>query len=281
VKTPRRLPVLKTYKVYIGGKFPRTESGRSTRLAGRGAPVNVCRCSRKDVRNAVAAARAAFPGWAKAAAMLRAQILYRAAEMLEGRAAQFADELRWQGATPRAAAAEVAAAVDELVYYAGWADKVQQVFSAVNPVADSYFSFSQLEPQGVVAVVAPDRGALLGLVAAWAPAVAGGNTVVALASPSAPLSAVTLAEVLHVSDLPGGVVNVLTGQRKELLPPLCGHLDVNAVVCPDASPEERTLIDTEAARNVKRVAAWPAGPANPYRILDLQEVKTTWHPVGG
>jgi acyl-CoA reductase-like NAD-dependent aldehyde dehydrogenase len=280
MKTTPRLPVLKTYKVYIGGKFPRSESGRYTVFARPGVKVNVCRCSRKDLRNAVVAARAAFPGWAKAAAYLRGQILYRAAEMLEGRAAQFAAELEQEGASPRAAAAEVTAAVDELVYYAGWADKVQQVFSTVNPVADSYFSFSQLEPQGVVGVVAPAAGALRGLVATLAPAIAGGNTAVVLAAEAGPLSAATFAEVLHVSDLPGGVANILTGLRRELLSHLAGHFDVNAIVCPDASLEERKLIDTQAALNVKRVAAWKPGRPDPYRILDLQEVKTTWHPIG-
>lgn len=284
-----RVPVAKTYKIYVDGRFPRTESGRYFPLQDRNGTViaNVCRASRKDFRNAVVAARGAFTGWAAASAYLRGQILYRIAEMLEGRREQFAAELALQGVSRRRAAAEVDAATDRVVYYAGWADKYQQVFSAVNPVSSSHFNFSVLEPTGVVAVVAPDASGLLGLVSNVMPAIVGGNTVVLLASESLPLTAVSFAEVLHASDVPPGVVNVLTGRRDELSGHFASHMDVNAIVYAEAGAETATLIETEAARNIKRVVArtgvdWSApGAQNPYLIRDTQETKTTWHPIGG
>ena len=281
-----RLGVLKTYKLYIGGKFPRTESGRYYKLESGGAAVaNLCLSSRKDLRNAMVAARAAQPGWAEATAFLKSQILYRIAEMLEGRAAQFAAELEQTGADPSEARAEVAASIDRLVYYAGWADKYAQVFASVNPVASRHFNFSIPGPTGVVGVVAPEDSGLLGLVQSIAPAVVGGNSVVVLASKTRALAAVTLAEVLHTSDLPGGVVNLLTGERSELLEHLGGHMDVNAVVyCPQAGGDAQELkaLQTAAAENVKRVVVRDAagGEASPYAILDTQELKTTWHPIG-
>jgi len=283
-----RIPVAKTYKIYIGGKFPRTESGRYFPLEDSKGKViaNVCRGSRKDFRNAVVAARNAQPGWAGASAYLRGQILYRIGEMLEGRREQFAAELRLQGATSRAADREVDASIDRLIYFAGWADKYQQVFSAVNPVASSHFNFSVLEPTGVVSILAPDDSGLLGLVSNIAPAIAGGNTCVALASGSKPLSAVSFAEVLHASDVPGGVVNILTGFRSELTEQFASHMDINAVVYCDGDRKTSRAVQTVAAENMKRVIRrtgtdWSGADAeHPYLIRDTQEVKTTWHPIG-
>ena len=284
----KRIPVAKTYKIYIGGKFPRTESGRYFTLAdGKGNSLaNVCRGSRKDFRNAVVAARKAQPGWAGTSAYLRGQILYRIAEMLEGRLEQFVAELRLQGATKRAAEREVEQTIDRLIYFAGWADKYQQVFSAVNPVSSSHFNFSVLEPTGVVSILAPDDSGLLGLVSNVAPAIAGGNTCVVLASETMPLSAVSFAEVLHASDVPAGVVNILTGLRAELTGHFASHMDVNAIVWCDGGGKVAGQVQQLAAENVKRVVRrvrvdWSKEDAqHPYLIRDTQEVKTTWHPVG-
>lgn len=283
-----RLPVAKTYKIYIGGKFPRTESGRYCTLEDKKGQViaNVCRGSRKDFRNAVVAARNAQSGWAQTSAYLRGQILYRIAEMLEGRREQFVAELVLQGATRRAAAQEVDRSIDRLIYFAGWADKYQQVFSAVNPVSSSHFNFSVLEPTGVVSIIAPDDTSLLGLVSNVAPTIAGGNTCVVLASESRPLCAVSFAEVLHASDVPGGVVNILTGQRAELTGQFASHMDVNAIVWCDGGKKAAREIQELAAENVKRVIKrvrvdWSQDAAqHPYLIRETQEVKTTWHPIG-
>ncbi len=287
-KTRERLSVAKTYKLYIGGKFPRTESGRYFKLTDKNGVVvaNVCRGSRKDFRNAVVAARKAQPGWAGASAYLRGQILYRIAEMLEGRREQFTAELNRQGIAVRAAEKEVDASVDRLVYYAGWADKYQQVFSAVNPVSSSHFNFSVLEPTGLVAILAPEDSGLLGLVSNLAPAIVGGNTAVVLASASRPLSAISFAEVLHASDLPAGVVNLLTGYRDELTEHFASHMDVNAIVYCDGGKRAARQIQSLAAGNIKRVVErsgieWSKpGAQHPYLIRDTQEVKTTWHPIG-
>ncbi len=284
-----RVPVAKTYKIYIDGKFPRTESGRYFTLEDKKGAViaNICRSSRKDFRNSVVAARNAQPAWAKASAYLRGQILYRVAEMLEGRREQFVSELQLQGVTPRAAQKEVDAATDRLIYYAGWADKYQQVFSAVNPVSSSHFNFSVLEPTGVVAMLAPDDSSLLGLISNIAPTIVGGNTCVVLASEQQPLCGVSFAEVLHASDVPAGVVNILTGYREELTEHFASHMDVNAIVYCDGGRKVATTIQQLAAENIKRVVArtredWNVESAqNPYLIRDTQEVKTTWHPVGG
>jgi acyl-CoA reductase-like NAD-dependent aldehyde dehydrogenase len=283
-----RLPVLKTYKIFIGGKFPRSESGRYYLLKNaQGQPIaNVCKSSRKDFRESVVAARAAQQGWGDRSAYNRGQILYRIAEMLEGRTAQFVEELTTSGLTASAASQEVAASVDRLLYYAGWADKYQQIFSSVNPVSSSHFNFSLLEPTGVVAVIAPQDTGLIGLVSVIAPAIAGGNTVIALASQSKPLSAVTLAEVIATSDVPGGVVNLLTGDPAELVDPMSNHMDVNAVLYAGDEPSEWTKVRTNAALNVKRAVRydrddWLSAEAqSPYFILDTMETKTTWHPVG-
>lgn len=283
----QRLPVAKTYKLYVDGKFPRSESGRYYPLERGGRVIaNVCRASRKDFRDAVVAARKASPVWSQASGYLRGQMLYRAAEMLEGRSEQFVAELVLQGVAPNLASAEVAATIERLVYYAGWADKYQQVFSSVNPVATPHFNFSVLEPTGVVAVIAPETSGLLGLVSNVAPAIAGGNTCVVLASRSLPLAAVSLGEVLQASDIPGGVVNVLTGWRDELTEQFASHMDVNAIVCCDADPEVARRIQLAAADNIKRVLLraeldWYAEESqSPYLIRDTQETKTTWHPIG-
>jgi len=283
-----RLPIEKTYKLYINGKFPRTESGRYYPLEHADGTViaNVCRGSRKDFREAVVAARAAFAGWSSSSAFLRGQILYRIAEMLEGRTDQFVAELILQGLSKQRAQTEVTTTIDRLVYYAGWADKYQQVFSSVNPVNSSHFNFSMLEPTGVVDILAPESSALLGLVSNIAPAICGGNTCVVLASQAMPLCAISFAEVLHASDVPPGVVNVLTGFTDELAEQFASHMDVNAVIYCDGDGERAKLIQQQAAGNIKHVISrlgtkWNTGAAqDPYFIKDTQETKTTWHPIG-
>lgn len=282
-----RLEILKTYKIYIGGQFPRTESGRYYSLKNKSGEViaNICLSSRKDFRNAVVAARGAFGGWSAKSGLNRSQILYRIAEMLEGRRAQFIQELTLQGSTTKAAETEVNLSIDRLVYYAGWCDKYQQLFSSVNPVASSHFNFSVPEPSGVVAILAPEENSLVGLVSAIAPVIAGGNACVVLASESKPLCSVTFAEVLNSSDVPGGVVNILTGQLKELSSQFSSHMDVNAVVYYGADNKEIKSIQENATLNVKRVFIHSKGNSasevaqSPYHILETQEIKTTWHPI--
>jgi len=284
-----RLAVAKTYKLYIGGKFPRTESGHYYPLQDkRGETIaNICRGSRKDFREAVVSARAGFAAWSGTNAYLRGQILYRIAEMLEGRSQQFVAELALQGATRQRASSEVSATIDRLVYYAGWTDKYQQVFSAVNPVASSHFNFSVLEPMGIVGILAPEDSSLLGLVSNIAPAIAGGNTCVALASTSMPLCAISFAEVLQVSDVPPGVVNILTGYQDELTGQFASHMDVNAIVYAGADSERIKEVQLLAANNIKRPiirsqTTWSGDTGQgPYFIKDTQETKTTWHPIGG
>jgi acyl-CoA reductase-like NAD-dependent aldehyde dehydrogenase len=283
-----RLAIAKTYKIYIDGRFPRTESGRYFALRDKQGAVlaNVCRSSRKDFRNAVVAARKAQSGWAAASAYLRGQILYRIAEMLEGRREQFIAELQQQSSTARQAGAEVDTAIDLLISYAGWSDKYQQIFSSVNPVSSSHFNFSLLEPTGVVALIAPDDTSLIGLVANIAPVIVGGNTCVALASESKPLGAISFAEVLHASDVPAGVVNLLTGYRDELTGQFASHMDVNAIVYGAIGRKVARQIQEAAADNIKRVIERPRTDwqklrsGDPYLIRETQEVKTTWHPVG-
>lgn len=285
--TESRLEVLKTYKIFIGGQFPRTESGRyyiAENAKGKKL-ANMCLSSRKDFRDAAEAARNAFAGWSARAAFNRGQILYRMAEMLEGRKAQFVEELMLQDATRAQAEKEVHTAIDRLIYYSGWCDKYQQLFSTVNPVASPHFNFSMPEPMGVVAAVAPPNNALIGLVSIMAPLIAGGNTCVLLASYQKPLCSITFAEVLATSDLPAGVVNILTGKADELLPWMADHMDVNALVFCGTDAATQKLIQEKAAGNVKRVlqyqpANWLADEAqSPYFILDAQEIKTTWHPI--
>ena len=283
----KRLEVLKTYKIYIGGQFPRTESGRyytPTNTDGKKL-ANVCLSSRKDFRDAVVAARSAYASWSNRAAFNRGQILYRMAEMLEGRKAQFIDELLQQGLSKGKAEKELNLAIDRLIYYAGWCDKYQQLFSAVNPVASSHFNFSVPEPTGVVSVIAPQNDSLLGLVSVIAPVIAGGNTCVVLASETKPLCSVTFAEVLNSSDLPGGAINILTGKVSELATWFVDHMDVNATIFCENDSELKKLIREKSAMNLKRIffydkIKWNTDQAqSPYFILDTQEIKTTWHPV--
>lgn len=284
----KRVDVMKTYKLYIDGKFPRTESGRYYILKNSDGDTiaNVCKSSRKDFREAVVAARKAQHGWASKSAYNKGQILYRIAEMLESRKAQFVAELVSQGCSESSANSEVNHSIDRLVYYAGWSDKYQQVFSSVNPVESSHFNFSVPEPTGVVAILSPENFGLIGLVSTIAPAIVGGNTVIILASTALPLTAITFAEVLNSSDVPGGVVNILTGERSELLSHFSNHMDVNAVVyCGDDAGEIKKIQEL-ASLNVKRPLIYSKDDwmkddsQNPYRIMDLQEIKTTWHPIG-
>jgi acyl-CoA reductase-like NAD-dependent aldehyde dehydrogenase len=287
IKKMARVEILKTYKIYIGGQFPRTESGRYYPLKNKKDEViaNICLSSRKDFRNAVVAARSAFGGWSSKAAFNRGQILYRIAEMLEGRKEQFIAELITQGATKVAAQSEVELSIDRMVYYAGWCDKFQQVSSSVNPVASSHFNFSVPEPTGVVAIVADERTSLLGLVTAIAPAIAGGNTCIVLASESKPLCSVTFAEVINSSDVPGGVVNILTGKSSELISHFSSHMDVNALSYWRTDKTEIKLIKENASLNVKRIFVYDKinqtsdTAQNLYFISDTQEIKTTWHPI--
>jgi acyl-CoA reductase-like NAD-dependent aldehyde dehydrogenase len=285
-----RLAIRKTYKLFIGGAFPRSESGRSyvvTSAAGDFL-ANAALASRKDVRDAVRAARAAFGKWSGATPYNRGQILYRIAEMLEGRRAQFIDEVAasdGSGGTDGSGAAEstVDAAIDRWVWYAGWADKIAQVYGNANPVAGPYFNLSAPEPVGVVGILAPPDSSLLGLVSVLAPVIVTGNTAVVLAAPGRPLPAITLAEVLATSDLPGGVVNLLTGQVTETAPWLAGHLDVNALDLTGADPALRADLEREAAENLKRVPRlpgdWSADPGTG-RLTAFLETKTVWHPKG-
>ncbi|HEY8302265.1 MAG TPA: aldehyde dehydrogenase family protein [Jatrophihabitans sp.] len=282
-----RVAVRKTYKLYIGGAFPRSESGRSYPVSTPKGELlaHAAQASRKDVRDAVVAARKAFGGWSKATAYNRGQILYRIAEMLEGRRAQFADELAAaEGGSARAALALVDEAIDRWVYYAGWPDKYAQVAGSTNPVAGPYFTFSLPEPTGVVGVLAPQESALLGLVSVLAPVIATGNTAVVVTSQERPLPAVSLSEVLATSDLPGGVVNVLTGRTAELAPWLSAHRDVNAIDLTGAAPSERRELEIAAADNVKRVfvpreSGWADDPGTT-RLAAFVETKTVWHPIG-
>lgn len=282
-----RLTVAKTYKLYIDGKFPRTESGRYSAFVDKSGETiaNVCRASKKDARNAAVAARKAFSSWSATTAYLRGQIIYRIAEMLEGRHGQFSDELQKEGMTAAAAKKEIALAVDRLIYYAGWADKYTQIQSSVNPVASAHFNFSVPEPTGVVAVAAPSHAGLLGLVSVIAPVIVGGNVAIIIPADKHPLSAISFAEVLHASDVPGGVVNLLTGNLDELLPTLAGHMDINAVLLAAGDETLRREAAVLSAENLKRVVDLSATDfakqeaAGPYHIGAFQEIKTTWHPV--
>jgi acyl-CoA reductase-like NAD-dependent aldehyde dehydrogenase len=262
-----RLPVRKTYKLFVGGEFPRSESGRTYEAEGQ----NVARGSRKDVRDAVRAARGAFPKWAGLTAYNRGQVLYRVAEMMEARRSELADLC----SGPK----EVERAIDRFVWYAGWADKLAQVLGSANPVSGPYFNFTVPEPQGVVAILAPDEPPLAGLVSRVAPAIVGGNAVVAVASEPHPLAAIELAEALATADVPGGVVNILTGRREELAPVLAGHMDVNALDVSGADGEVAEL-ERLAAENVKRVVRGAADDQSVWEIARFLELKTVWHPIG-
>jgi len=282
-----RLAVRKTYKLYLGGAFPRSESGRAYPVTTPKGELlaHAAQASRKDVRDAVVAARKAFGGWSKATAYNRGQVLYRVAELLEGRRAQFADEVAAsEGVATKVALAQVDAAIDRWVYYAGWADKYAQVVGSTNPVAGPYFTFSLPEPTGVVGVIAPQDSSLLGLVSVIAPALTTGNTVVVLAPQDRPLPAVSLTEVLATSDVPGGVVNLLTGITAELAPWLASHRDVNALDVTGVAASERAALQVAGADNVKRVYVprstdWAADPGTA-RLGAFVETKTVWHPIG-
>ena len=295
--SPARVEVRKTYKLYIGGAFPRTESGRSYLISGAdGTPLaNACRASRKDVRDAVRAARKAFDPWAGKTAMNRGQVLYRVAELMEGRREQFAAAVEAaEGLKPAAARTVVDRSIDRWVWYAGWADKIAQVLGSSNPVAAPYFNFTIPEPTGVVGVVAPETSSLLGLVSRLAPPLVTGNTVVLVASERRPLPAVTLAEVLATSDVPGGVVNVLTGYKAELVPVLASHADIDALDTWGVPDELRTEVELLAAEDIKRLLRRPtkvvearfdwlddAASERPEWIAAFLEMKTVWHPIGG
>lgn len=279
-----RLEVLKTYKIYIGGKFPRTESGRYYSPKNPKGQIlgNICLSSRKDVRNAVVAARSAFGGWSARADFNRGQILYRIAEILEGRKSQFVEELMLQGLTKVNANKEVEVSIDRLIYYAGWCDKYKQVLSSVNPVASSHFNFSTLEPSGVVGIIPDEKTSLIGLISSIAPVIAGGNTCIVIASNKLPLCAITFAEVLNTSDVPGGVVNILTGDVKELIKSLATHMDVNAIL--NCIPKLEEEIHLFAVDNLKRTShyerIWEKTEGQGLNFIeDFQEVKTTWHPI--
>ena len=286
-----RLDVKKTYKLFIGGKFPRSESGRYLPAKSTdGVHLdNVAHASRKDFRDAVVAARAGAGAWSKATAYNRGQILYRAAEMLQNRASELVREIaRSTGVTAVKANREVTLAIDRLVHFAGWTDKFQQVFGSVNPVATSHFNFSTPEPTGVVVVLAPDEPSLLALVSLVAPVILSGNTAIVIPSEKFPLPAATFAEILATSDLPGGVVNILTGKRAELVPHIASHMDVNAVVDGAGDAELSAKLQTGPVINLKRYANRALAPAewftaageNAYWILDTIEFKTAWHPIG-
>jgi acyl-CoA reductase-like NAD-dependent aldehyde dehydrogenase len=293
---PARIDVRKTYKLYIGGAFPRSESGRSYLVRGADeAPLaNACRASRKDLRDAVRAARKAAPGWADKTAMNRGQILYRVAELMEGRRDQFVAEVAAaEGIRDVAARTIVDRSIDRWVWYAGWADKIAQVLGSANPVAAPYFNFTIPEPTGVVGLVAPEESSLLGLVSRLAPPIVAGNVVVAIASERRPLPAITLTEVLATSDVPGGVVNVLTGLKQELVPVMAGHVDVDAIDVWGVPEALREDVELTAADNVKRLSRRPAGVSDarfdwlddraaekPEWIAAFLEMKTVWHPIG-
>jgi acyl-CoA reductase-like NAD-dependent aldehyde dehydrogenase len=291
-----RIGVRKTYKLYIGGSFPRSESGRSYLVKGAdGTPLaNACRASKKDLRDGVRAARGAFPGWSARTAMNRGQILYRVAELMEGRREQFfAEVVAAERLSGSRAATVVDRAIDRWVWYAGWADKIGQVLGSSNPVAASYFNFTIPEPTGVVGIVAPETSSLLGLVSRLAPAVVSGNCVAILASERRPLPAITLTEVLATSDVPGGVINVLTGLRSELVPIMAAHADIDALDLWGVPDDMRTAVETAAADDIKRLSRRPTGvredrfdwlddaaSERPEWIAAFLEMKTVWHPIG-
>ncbi len=285
-----RLEVRKTYKLYINGEFPRTESGRFYPVMnGKNAVVaNACRGSRKDVRNAIAAARKAFPAWSGKTAYNRGQILYRIAEVCEARIGELETELIRQGIGKREARKEVEQTIDRLIYYAGWSDKFTQLFGSVNPVAGPYYNFTVPEPTGVVGIVAAETPALLGLISRIAPAMVSGNCVVAITSEQKPLAAVTLGEIFATSDVPAGVVNLISGIKSEIVPWMASHMDVNAIDCSGVSRDVLPKILVLASENVKRVIGakdssvdyFSEKAQSPYAIADFLEMKTVWHPIG-
>jgi acyl-CoA reductase-like NAD-dependent aldehyde dehydrogenase len=283
-----RINVLKTYKLYIDGQFPRTESGRYYKIEDKdkNTIANVCLSSRKDFRNAVVAARGAFGKWSELTAYNRSQIIYRIAEMMESRQQELVGELVKCGLEKAQAEKEVLAAIDRVVYYAGWCDKFGAVFSSVNPVASHYFNFSVLEPMGVVSIIAPEKDSFLALTTLVVSCIAGANTCIVLASEKSPLAAICFAEILHTSDLPAGVVNILTGSSKELHQHFASHMDVNSTISCIDDEAMNNALKISGVDNLKRIYIknnlnWfnDNEAENPYLILDTQEVKTTWHPI--
>ena len=282
-----RIDVLKTYKIFIGGKFPRTESGRFSPLKNKDGDLiaNICLSSRKDFRNAVVSARNTQKGWENTTALNKGQILYRIAEMLEGRKLQFIEELMMTGSSKYQAKNEVEQSIDRLIYYAGWSDKFQQIFSSVNPVASSHFNFSVPQAMGVVSVIAPNEFPLLGLVSVVAPVIVGGNSCIILSSEENPMVSISFAEVLNTSDVPDGVVNILTGERKELISHFASHKDVNAIIYCGDNNKEIKEIEKISVENLKRVKIYKRKKwddkisQSPYFIEQCQEIKTTWHPT--
>jgi len=277
-----RIDVKKTYKLYIGGAFPRSESGRSYEVkSAKGVFIaNPSQASRKDLRDAVVAARAAQAGWSGATAFNRAQILYRVAEIMEGRTSQFVDEIvALEGVTSAAAKKQVEAAIDLWVWYAGWCDKISTIFGATNPVSGSFYNFTTPEAMGVVGVFAPQKSSLLGVVQSLAPVLAAGNTAILVASEKFPLPAISLSEVLATSDVPGGVVNILTGITAELAPWMASHMDVDAIDASGLSPAQEKEARLEGVENLKRIFAFK-GDQTPQRVLAFMENKTVWHPIG-
>jgi acyl-CoA reductase-like NAD-dependent aldehyde dehydrogenase len=282
-----RINVLKTYKIFIGGKFPRTESGRYFDVKNEKGKLlaNMCLSSRKDFRNAVVAARKVQKKWQSTSALNKGQILYRIAEILEGRKAQFIDELMMTGSSRKQAKVEVELSIDRLIYYAGWSDKFQQIFSSVNPVASNHFNFSTLQSMGVISVISPNDFPLLGLISLVAPLIVGGNSCVILSSEKNPMASISFAEVINTSDVPHGVLNILTGKRKELITHFASHKDVNSIIYCGNNNEEIKNIEKISAENLKRVKIykrtnWDSQDSqSPYFIEKFQEIKTTWHPA--
>ena len=283
-----RINVLKTYKNYVGGQFVRSESGHTYPSVTKNGKklAQVCRSTRKDVRDAVTAARSAQPGWASKTAFNRGQIMYRLAEMLESQRAHFIGELTLSGMSRRQATKETDASVDRFVYYAGWTDKYSQVFGSVNPVASPYFNFSNPEPVGVTAVFCHEKSPLLGTVTAVACTIAGGNSTIVIPSENFPLPALSLGEVIHASDVPAGVVNILSGYHEELIDPLASHMDVNGLLSFKSHSDVQKRLDEHASENIKRNhhKDWEDGYEDslesPYLMMEFMEIKTTWHPVG-
>ena len=282
----KRNKVLKTYKIFIDGKFPRTESGRYIQLKKDNIPIaNICLSSKKDIKNAVLSARNAFENWSSKSAYNRSQILYRIAEMLEGNKNQFIEELILQGLDSKKAVLEINQSIDRVIYFAGWPDKINQVFGSVNPVASSHFNFTILEPMGVVAIVAPEENSLLGLLSSIIPVILSGNTCVAIVSEKLPLCAISLAEVISNSDVPNGVVNIITGNKEELAPHLAQHMDVNALGIDIENKDLKNKMFLESCNNLKRVvdvSKYNIKESNfesPYIVQKFMEAKTTWHPI--
>ena len=282
----QRIKVLKTYKIFINGKFPRTESGRYTQLKIDNLPIaNVCLSSRKDVRNAVLSARNAFESWSSKSAYNRSQILYRIAEIIEGNKSQFIEELILQGEDSKKAILEIDQSIDRIIYFAGWPDKINPIFGSVNPVASSHFNFTILEPMGVVGIVRPEENSLLGLISSIIPVILSGNTCLAIVSEKLPLCAISLAEVISNSDVPNGVVNIITGSKDELAPHIAQHMDVNALGINIDNKELKNKMFFQASNNLKRVvdvSKYNIEDSNfesPYIVKKFMEAKTTWHPI--